>query len=323
MKIHFTALLAVATLALVPSLDAKADEYPGRVVKIVLPYPPGGSFDGPTRLLASRLTKLSGQPFVVENRGGAGGAIAANEVLRASPDGYTLLVSSSALPIASTLMKSPAFDSMKDFRHVATFAIVPIVLAANPKRVPFSNLQDFVEASRAAPGKYTYASAGNGSTPQLGAELLRQAFGVEWLHIPYKGSGPAVNDLIGGQVDISVIGMSAAQAHIRSGALKALAVTGDTRSSQLPEVPTVSETFPGVTFETWMGFSVPARTPRDVSLRLAALVEQAIADPELRTQLTNAGVKPLYGNSADTTARVANEVRVFTQLGKRANISLD
>lgn len=314
-------LLALGTAAL--SELAVAARYPSRAVKVLMPYPPGGSFDGPTRLLAARLAKLTQAPFIVENRPGAGGTIAALEVVRSAPDGHSLLVSSGAIAIAATMQKRPPFDPVRDFRHLASFAVVPVVLVANPRTVPMSGLREFIAASKAAPGKYTYASAGLGSTPHLGAELLKLGFGVDWLHVPYKGTGPALQDVMGGAVNVSVVGLNSVLPHIRSGALKALAVAGRTRASQLPMVPAVAELLPEFQFDTWMGLAAPAGTAPDVAWELSNLVGRAMREADLAAQLSELGVVPRYLDAAATAAQVAQDLSTYAQLAKRTGIVLE
>lgn len=299
-----------------------AADYPDKAVKLVVPFPPGGSFDGPARLLATRLSTLSGKPFVIETRAGVGGALGAGEVSRAVPDGYTILLSNGAMPVSSALSKKPMFEAVAGFSHVATFGVLPFAVVVNGK-APFDNLQDFIAASKAAPGKYNYASAGNGSASHLSAELVKEAFGIDWVHVPYRGSGPAMTDLMAGQVTLSVPGLSSTVSQVKAGALKALAVTGATRSPQLPHVPTLSEIKPGLVLETWVGISAPPKTPPPIVARLASLIEQAMKDPELQTQLFAQGVTPVYEKPSEITARMAREVEMFSALGKRTNISMD
>jgi tripartite-type tricarboxylate transporter receptor subunit TctC len=316
-------LSALALLASAAGLSTPARaEYPEKPVKLIVPFPPGGSFDGPARLLATRLSTLSGQSFVVETRAGAGGAVGAAEVSRAAPDGYTILLSNGAMPVSVALSKKPLFEGVAGFSHVATFGVLPFVMVVNGK-APWNSLQDFVAASKAAPGKYTYASAGIGSASHLSAELIKEAFGIDWLHVPYKGSGPVMNDLMGGQVTVSVAGLSSAVGQVKAGQLKALAVTGGARSPQLPDVPTVAESKPGFSLETWVGISMPAKTPAPLVNRMASLIDQAMKDPELRAQLVAQGVTPVYEGPAALTARMAREQEMFSALGKRANISMD
>jgi tripartite-type tricarboxylate transporter receptor subunit TctC len=299
-----------------------AAQYPEKSVKFVVPFPPGGSFDGPARLLAARLSKLSGQPFVVETRSGAGGAVGAAEVSRAAPDGYTVLLSNGAMPVSSTLTKKPLFDSVTGFTHVATFGVLPFVVVVNPK-LPFNTLQEFLEASRKEPGKYNFASAGIGSAAHLGAEQIKQTFGVNWVHVPYRGTGPALNDLLAGQVSVTVVGLSSAIGHIKAGTLKALAVTSGARMPQLPNVPTIAELKPNFTIETWIGVAMPPKAPAEAVTRMAALVEQAMKDNELRSQLNDLAVEPVFEGPAAATARMVKDVAVFNELSKRTGITLD
>ena len=316
-----TASLSLALLAAVWATPAAA-QYPDKPVKLVVPFPPGGSFDGPARLLATKLSALSGQTFVVETKAGAGGAVGAAEVSRAAPDGYTILLSNGAMPVSAALRKKPLFDGVAGFSHVATFGVLPFVMGVNGK-APFNTLQDLIEASRAAPGKYNYASAGTGSASHLSAEMIKEAFGIDWVHVPYRGSGPAMNDLLGGQVTVSVAGLSSAVGLVKAGSLKALGVTGATRAVQLPNVPTIGEAKPGFVLETWVGISLPPKTPAPIVNRLAALIEQAMKDPELRAQLVDQGVTPVFEGPAAISSRMAKEIDMYAALGKRAQISMD
>ncbi len=315
-------LLLLLFAALTFGSTPAAAEYPEKPVKLVVPFPPGGSFDGPARLLATRLGALSGQSFVVETKAGAGGAVGAAEVSRATPDGYTILLSNGAMSVSAALSKKPLFDGVAGFSHVAVFGTLPFIVVVNGN-APFNTLQEFVSASRAAPGKYTYASAGNGSASHLSGEMIKEAFGIDWVHVPYRGSGPAMTDLMGGQVTVSIPGLSSAVGQVKAGTVKALAVTGTVRSTQLPNVPTLAESKPGFTMETWVGISLPPRTPPQVVNRLAALIEQAMKTPELQAQLTEQGVTPVYEGPAVISARMAREIEAFSALGKRAKISMD
>lgn len=314
-------LLGVAVTAL--AANAVQAQTFTRPVRFVVPYPPGGSADRPARLLAAQLGRQIGQQVIVDNRGGAGGAVGAAEVARAAPDGYTLLMSSSALAISSALSRSSRLDPLKDFRHAAIFATVPSVIVANPARVPQASWADFVKASKEAPGKYAFASAGPASPAHLAAELLAKTFGVQWLHVPYKGSGPALQDLLAGQIDFSVVGLSSALPHIRAGSLKALAVAEKTRLPQLPQVPAIAETVPGYEFSTWFGVSAPAGTPAEIVARIDQLVRAAIADSETRSQIAEAGAQPVYVGASAMVDRLTREIADFRELGRRTGISLD
>ena len=314
-------LLSLLSSLTLWSAQAAAD-YPEKSVRFVVPFPPGGSFDGPARLLATRLSALSGKSFVVETRAGVGGALGAAEVSRAAPDGYTILLSNGAMPVSYALSKKPLFEAVEGFSHVATFGVLPFAVVVNGK-APFENLQDLIAASKAAPGKYNYASAGNGSASHLSAELVKEAFGLDWVHVPYRGSGPAMTDLMAGQVTMSVPGLSSTVTQVKAGALKALAVTGAKRSPQLPNVPTLAEIKPGLILETWVGISAPPKTPPQIIAKLSSLIEQAMKDPELQAQLFAQGVTPVYERPSEITARMSKEVEMFTALIKRANISMD
>ena len=314
-------LLSLLSVLSIWSTQAAAD-YPEKAVRFVVPFPPGGSFDGPARLLATRLSAITGKPFVVETRAGAGGALGAAEVSRATPDGYTILLSNGAMPVSYALSKKPLFEAVEGFSHVATFGVLPFAVVVNGK-APFDNLQDLIAASKAAPGKYNYASAGNGSASHLSAELVKDAFGLDWVHVPYRGSGPAMTDLMAGQVTMSVPGLSSTVTQVKAGALKALAVTGVTRSPQLPNVPTLSEIKPGLVLETWVGISAPPKTTPQIITKLASLIEQAMKDPELQAQLFAQGVTPVYEKPNEITNRMIKEVDMFSALSKRANISMD
>lgn len=298
-------------LALSALCSLSAAQYPDRTIRLIVPYPPGGSFDGPARIVAHSLGKAAGQTVVVENRGGAGGAIGAAEVQRASADGYTILLSSGALAVATAFSKQPPFDAIRDFDHVARFATLPSVLAVNAQSVSASSLAEFVTMSRAAPGKFMYASAGTGSAGHLATELLKDALGVDWIHVPYKGTGPALQDLIGGRVNVSLIGLSAALPHHKAGALKMLGVTTRARAEQMPEVPSISEVEAKYEYELWLGFAAPKGTPPGVLRRLEGWVAQVLKDPELQAQLRAAGVNPEFEGSADTQRKLENEVKRY------------
>lgn len=316
-------LLLVSLLSTLTLWSAQAAaDYPDKPVRFVVPFPPGGSFDGPARLLATRLSTLSGKPFVVDTRAGVGGALGAAEVSRAAPDGYTILLSNGAMPVSAALSKKPLFDAVAGFSHVATFGVLPFAVVVNGN-APFNSLQDLIAASKATPGKYNYASAGNGSASHLSAELVKEAFGIDWVHVPYRGSGPAMTDLMAGQVTVSVPGLSSTIGQAKAGTLKVLAVTGATRSPQLPNVPTLSEIKPGLVMETWVGISAPPKTPPQIIARLASLIEQAMKDPELQAQLVAQGVTPVYEQPSEISARMAKELELFSALGKRANISME
>ena len=297
-------------------------QYPERPIRIVVPFVAGGVSDNVGRQLAQKITEQTSKILIVENRAGAGGRIGYEFGAKAAPDGYTVLLSNGAMPVSSALSKKPLFEAVEGFSHVATFGVLPFALVVNGK-APYDTLQDLIAASKAARGKYNYASAGNGSASHLSAELVKEAFGIDWVHVPYRGSGPAMSDLMAGQVTMSVPGLSSVVTQVKAGALKALAVTGATRSPQLPNVPTLAETKPGLVLETWVGISAPPKTPPQIIAKLASFIEQAMKDPELQAQLLSQGVTPVYERPSEITARMVKEVEMFTALGKRTNISMD
>ncbi len=236
---HLIALVA-AVAALAVGIDARADDYPSRPVRVIVPFSPGGAVDGPMRLIAQHLTQRLGQPVVVENKPGAGATIGTDIVAKAAPDGYTLLLASQTNAISATLYAKLPFDAIEDFTPVALIGREPGVIVVNPS-VPATTLQQFIDYVKARPGKVDYASSGNGSGQHLFAALLASRTGMKMNHVPYRGSGQATTDLLGGVVAMSIPGTAGMVGHIKAGKLRALAVTGAVRSPQLPDVPTVME----------------------------------------------------------------------------------
>jgi len=262
----FLSLLAVAVSTL-----AQAQSFPQRPVRIVVPFPPGGGVDITARAIAAELAKQFGQPVTVENRPGAGGNIAAAEVAKASPDGHTLFLTLNALHAISPVLYSKLpFDALKDFAWVTTLVQFNNVLVTRADG-PANSVQDLVAQAKAQPGKITFASSGNGTNLHLTGELFKMRAGVDLVHVPYKGSGPAMTDLLGGQVQVMFETIPAAISHIRGGKLKALGVTGASRSPLFPQVPTIAESgLPGFEVQSWYGLVAPAATPKDIVARLNA-----------------------------------------------------
>jgi tripartite-type tricarboxylate transporter receptor subunit TctC len=299
--------------------------YPGRAVTIVVGFPPGGSTDLLGRLLAQELTTALGQSFVVENRGGANGLIAANAVAAAAADGYTLLLTSMGMTTNPYLYKSAQQDPVKDFTSIAMLASVPNVIVVNPA-VPASTLTELLELARARKATpLTLATTGNAAPGHLASELLERAAKVRFKFIPYKGSGPALTDLIAGHVDMSLPTVVAAAPHIRAGRLRAIAVTGSKRSPLLPEVPTVAEA--GVkelaTGSGWYALVGPAGLPKDVVDRLSSQVEKIMNTPAVRERFVRDGADPMYMNHADMTAFVAQDYKRWGELIKAADIKAE
>lgn len=266
--------------------------WPTRAVRVVVPLSPGGFADVPARLLAPRLSAAFGRPFYVENRPGAGGTIGANEVAKAAPDGHTLLLTATPHVISAHLYRNLQYDSLRDFAPVSLVASGPYALVVNAERLPVDSVRALIDAAKARPGQIDYASSGNGSAQHLVAALFSSMAQIQLNHVPYKGSGPAMQDLLAGQVAVSFAGIPNVLAAVRSGKLRALAVTGARRWSELPEVPTVSEAgLPGYQATLWIGVVGPAALTQEIVRRLAAEIAKALQDAELVQSLRGAGVE--------------------------------
>ena len=276
---------------LVASFSASGQQYPSRPVRIVVPLSPGGFADTPARMLAPRLSEQFGRQFFVENKPGAGGTIGADFVAKSAPDGHTLLLTGTPHVISAHLYKKMPYDALKDFTHIALIASGPYALVVNPQKIPVNSVRELVAAAKAQPGKIDYASSGNGSAQHLVGALFNSMAGVELNHVPYKGSGPAMQDLISGQVAVSFAGIPNVLGHVKSGRLRALAVTTPKRWSELPEVPTLAEAgVAGYEATLWLNISGPAGMPADIVQRLYAEISKALQDPELQNNFRSAGV---------------------------------
>jgi tripartite-type tricarboxylate transporter receptor subunit TctC len=273
-------------------LDGLAQTYPSRPVRIVVPLSPGGFADTPARMLAPRLSEQLGRQFFVENKPGAGGTIGADFVAKAAPDGYTLLLTGTPHVISAHLYKKVPYDALKDFTHIALVASGPYALVVNPQKTPVSSVRELIAAAKAEPGKIDFASSGNGSAQHLVGALFNSMAGVELNHVPYKGSGPAMQDLIAGQVGVSFAGVPNVMGHVKSGRLKALGVTTAKRWSELPEVPTLAEAgVAGYEATLWLTISGPAGMSAEIVQRLNAEIAKALREPEVQANFRAAGVE--------------------------------
>jgi tripartite-type tricarboxylate transporter receptor subunit TctC len=284
----------VALLGVVTSVSAvAADPYPARAVKIIVPYSPGGGTDVVTRTLAQRLTETTGQPFVVENRPGADATIGPAIAAKTTPDGYTLLATSGvSFLITRSSMKDLPYDPMKDFAPVALFASVPMVLIGAPN-LAAQDAKALVTMARSGPKSLDYA--GTDQMVFLATEQLAQGTGMKMQHIPYKGAGPALNDLLGGHVAVMLGSINSVLPHIKEGRVKAYAVTGSSRAGTLPNVPTVSESIlPGYELTAWFGMFAPANTPPEIVDKLASEINAALKSPEMKKQLESMGADPTF-----------------------------
>ena len=310
-----------AGAAALPALSriARAQTYPSRPVRWVVPFPPGGVTDIVARLISQWLSERLGQPFVIENRPGAGGNIGAEAVVKAAPDGYTLYLSSSPNAISATLYDNLNFNFIRDIAPVASISISPLVMEVNPS-VPAKTVPEFVAYAKANSGKLNMASNGNGTTSHLAGELFKMMTGINMLHVPYRGAAPALTDLIGGQVQVMFDVMASSIEHIRAGKLRALAVTTATRSEALPDVPNVGEFLPGFEASAWQGVGVPKNTPTEIVDKLNKEINAALSDPKIKARLADLGGTVLSGSPADFGKLIADETEKWGKVIRAANI---
>jgi len=314
-------LAAPAIVILAPGARAQASPWPVRPVRVIVPFPPGGPTDIVARVLAERMARSLGQPFVVENRAGANGNIGNEAVARAEPDGYTVLYNTSSIALSPALYTRLSYDALRDLAPVVQTATIPLVLAVNPS-LPVQDVRGFVEHLRARPGALSYGSAGNGNVTHLAAFLLLRSQGLEAVHVGYRGSAPALMDAVSGQVQFLTDTVNSALPLIREGRLRALAVTSARRIAPLPDVPTIAETLiPGFEVGAWQGMMVPARTPAPVITALNTAAMAALADPEVRARLAEQGTEPL-GSTPEEYGRILRDEiarwgRVIAESGVR------
>lgn len=297
--------------------------FPDRPVRLIVPYAPGGSADIAARLVADAWAKALGQPLVIENRGGAGGNIGVDAVAKAAPDGYTIGLQTVSLAINPAIFKTMNFDTQKDLSPIGMVATSQHVLVVNPA-LPAQDVKGLVAAARANPGKLSYGSAGAGSTFHMSAELFKSMAGVDIMHVPYRGGGPALVDTMAGQVDMSFPVLSAAQQQVQGGKLRALGVTGPKRSPLMPDVPTIAEAgVEGYAFETWFMTFAPAGTPQPVIDKLNATLNAAIESPALARRMVEQGFDPLVGTPAEARTRLTQEMPVWAKLVKDRGITVE
>jgi tripartite-type tricarboxylate transporter receptor subunit TctC len=316
-------LLAAGALLPATGALAQAGAYPEKPVRFIVPYPPGGGTDVIARIVQEKLGAALGQPIVIENKGGAGGSVGTELASKAAPDGYTVLFTLNSHTINPAIYPKLNFDTQKDFEPVGTVASLPQLLAANPA-VPAGTVKDLVALAKSNPGSHAYASVGNGSPGHLAGELFKLRAGVQMTHIPYKGGGPAVTDVIGGQVPFLWVSIPAAAQHVKSGKLKALAVSTLKRSAAFPDVPTMQEAgYAEFEVDSWYAMFVPARTPRPVIEKLNRALNTALADPGVRQQLLAQGSEAVGGTPEELGRTVTAELAKWAKLVKDANIKLE
>jgi tripartite-type tricarboxylate transporter receptor subunit TctC len=312
--------LAVAAVAM-PALArvASAQAYPSRPVRIIVGFAAGGSSDIGARLIGQWLQERLGQPFVIENRPGAATNLATETVVRAPPDGYTLLMIGPSSTINATLYDKLGFVFLRDIAAVASTMRQPQVILANPS-LTAKTVPELIAYAKTSPGKLTMASAGTGSSGHLAGELFKMMAGVNLLHVPYRGAGPALTDLLGGQVSTAVVGMSGSVEQVRSGQLRALAVTTTTRAAALPDVPTVSEFMPGFDAGDVLGLGAPRDTPAEIIDKLNREINAALADPRIKARFADLGGTPLALTPAEYGRLLADETEKWGKVIRSANI---
>jgi tripartite-type tricarboxylate transporter receptor subunit TctC len=317
----FLHLVAGAALPAIASI-ARAQTYPSRPVRIIVGFPAGGANDIIARVIGQWLSERLGKPFVVENRPGANTNIAAEAAINAAPDGYTLLITTVSNAISATLYEKLSFNFIRDIAPVASLARGTYVMVVNPS-VPPKTVLEFIAYAKANPGKVAMASAGIGSGPHVAGELFKAMTGVDMVHVPYRGDAPAITDLLGGQVQVYFATLPGSIAYIRSGKLRALAVTTAARAEALAETPSVGEFVPGYEASQWSGVGAPKNTPAPIIERLNKEINAALADAKIRAQISDLGSTVLPGSPADFGKLIADETDKWAKVVKFANIKAE
>ena len=315
-------ILTLVAFAL--SFSVFAQSYPSKPVKVIIPWPPGQATDLAARIVGEKLALQLGQPFVMENRPGAGGAIGSDIVAKSPPDGYTLLAASSGpISIMPNLQRTP-YEPLKDFAPVSLIASVPFALVVAPS-FPAQNAKEFLALVRANPGKYTFASSGTGATAHMFAELFNSMAQLKAVHVPYKGSVPALTDLMGGQVAYAIETVAATGSHVKAGKLRAFGVTTARRSAALPDAPTLAEAadIPGYDCAAWVGYVAPAGTPKEILARLSAEIRRAVGASDLKERYIVLGMDVASNTPEEMLAYLRREQERYGQIVKAANIKIE
>ncbi|SFP90677.1 Tripartite-type tricarboxylate transporter, receptor component TctC [Variovorax sp. PDC80] len=316
--------LASTLLVCLPLVAAaQAGGFPDKAIRLVVPFPPGGATDAAARLVAVKMSEHWGQPVVVDNRAGAGGNVGSDLVAKAPADGYTLVMGvTGSHAINTSLYSRMPYDPVADFVAISQVAVVPNVLVVHPS-VPAKNLAELVALAKKEPGKLNYASLGNGTAAHLGMEMLKAEAGVDITHVPYKGSAPAVSDLLAGQVQMMVDGLPSALPHVKAGKLRAIALTSLRRSPSLPDLPTIAESYPGFYADAWSGLFAPKGTPQPVVDKLSAEVQRILRLPEVREKLAALGAEPVGSTQAEFAAHVKKEIDKWAKVVKTSGAKVD
>jgi tripartite-type tricarboxylate transporter receptor subunit TctC len=322
MKIPARIAVLTLPLLLVPG-SALAQAYPAKVVRIVVPYPPGGSNDVLARHLAQKLTPVLGQNVIVDNRGGASGAIGADYVAKAAPDGYTLLFNSASFACSAAAEPQLPFDTEKDFSAVAGTGVGPMLINVHPS-MPVKNVKELIQIARARPGQLNYSSSGTAGINHLATEMFRHMAKINIVHVPYKGMAPAITDLIGGQVQLLITTFPSIGTQVKAGRVKALAVTSPQRSRFAPELPTVAESgVPGYEAQIWWGLFAPAGTPKAIVDRLNIEARKILETADMKEKLAREGAEPLIQTPEEFSRTLSSSIQTWRKVVKDANIKLD
>jgi tripartite-type tricarboxylate transporter receptor subunit TctC len=316
-----SALLLFALAAPAPASYAQSATWPERPVRVVVPFAPGGATDVVARLVAPRLSEALGQPFIVDNRAGAGGTIGTEIVVRANPDGYTINVGASSYASSAALYKL-GYDPIAGISPVTLITTGPFVVAVHPS-VKAAGIKELIALARAKPGSLTFGSSGTGGVPHLATEHFRQMTGTNMIHVPYKGDAPAITDLLGGQIQIYFGGPLVLSPHMNAGKLRGLAVTSEQRSKVLPDLPAVNEVVPGYTAVTWFGMWAPPGTPKTIVDKLNQSVARILARPDVQERLRNDGMDAAHDTPEAFSRYVARDIAKWTKVVKAGNIRVD
>jgi tripartite-type tricarboxylate transporter receptor subunit TctC len=318
-----TQIVTTALLLVLSGGAAAQHAYPEKTIRFITPYPPGGSTTILSRLVGQKLAESWGQQVIIDNRGGGNTIIGNDAMAKSPPDGYTILLVTSAIVALPHLYSTLPYDTMKDVAPVATISVSPQILVINPK-VPANNLQEFIALAKSKPGDLNYATSGAGGPTHLSAVFFDIVAGTKMQHVPYKGAGPSITDLIAGQVQVFFPVPINAISHIKSGRLRALAITGESRLATLPQVPTFAEAgLPGFDMETWYGVAAPGATPKDIVNKLSAEIGKIVAMPEMREKLESQGMRPLISSADKFSALFKSEMVKYGQIIKTGNVKIE
>ena len=328
-KVHLTAAARVVAWSLlctllcgVPVLAQDAKDYPTKPIRFIVPYPPAGGTDVVARILSEPLGAALGQPIIIDNRGGAAGNLGTDLAAKATPDGYTILFTLSSHTINPKLYDKLPFDVERDFVPISLAALSPQILVAHPS-VPANNIRELIALARREPGKLNFASVGTGSPAHIAGELLKLKTGVDMVHVPYKGGGPAIADTLGGQVQLAIVTLPAAIQYVKAGRLKALAVASDKRSAAAPDIPTIAETVPDCVVNSWYGALAPAKTPPAIVAKLQAAFVKVLAVPEVKEKLFAQGAEAASSTSTEFERRIHDELQQWEYVIREAKIKVD